>query len=303
MKLKHILALAASLALALAVARPAAAAPAPSADVRIVSDVTVESRGRVARRTVTISYHENKLRVELGPDIVLLYDLEARRVFHLDLARKTYRITNLGDTAPNSAVERLRMGQKRSVRVKLEDSDHTRTIAGLPARKQVVVAQVRDDGNTMQGSNPVGGVSFKSSRGTYGIGIPLGADPRDEEGPDERKKNRKPVAIDIQAEYWMSDAVPLGTIPTAAFPCVALTLPNGNLPMALLEPMWTKVLATGRTFPLSSHVVVTPVPDDAGKPVVVKTEVQSIATTTLDRLLFCVPSDFTLEVDAVPGRQ
>lgn len=264
--------------------RPAAA------DARIVSEVTVEAAGSVTRRSVTACFRDDKVRVESGGDVVLLYDLGGRKVYRLDVARKTYRIADLGENAPSGAADRLRSG-RRTVRVHVQASEETRTVAGLSARKRVVAAHAETEGDALRRENPWGAASARVGGGMYGLGIPTGAKPREEDAPSPPKAH-EPAAIDVNAEYWLTDAVPLGRSPIAALPYVALTLPTGGLPLTLLEPLWAKLGVSSKEFPLSSRVVTTPAPAD-GNATVVTTEVRSIATTPLDRMLFYVPSDYT----------
>lgn len=258
------------------------------ADVRVVSEVTVEAGGATARRAVTMCWRDDKVRVEVEGGAVLIYDLGGRKVYRLDAARKTYRVADLGEAAPTDAAARLR-ASKRRVRVDVKAAQQSRTVAGLTGRKCVVAAHVEEEPSALRRENPWGAASIRA--GGYGLGIPTGAPPR----PGKGTPPREPEVIDVTAEYWVSDAVPMGRSPLAALPYLDVTLPDGASATALLEPLCARLAASAQGFPVSSRVVATPVGTPAAGRTVIGTEVRSVTSGPLDRLLFYVPSDYTMD--------
>jgi hypothetical protein len=307
------------------------------ADVKIISEVTVTggpARAQAATpgtsqqagspsgtpataaakpeipKTVTTYYKARMARTEVEGGPLTIYDGQAGKVFILHPDQQTYSVFSLGQmleqsgsaTEPSSAGGRGR-GARFDVKVNLEKSDATKTIAGKEAAKYVLTASMqlisRRGGGFGGGRGFPGGGGFPRRGGRFprgGFPLAEGASPSGETGGAPSPGGPGIGSIQIQGEYWLADAAFLPAAENSPLlPLLSQTLRAGPI----LRDLNSK-LVKSKQVPLSSKLTMTRPNAESQEPLVTTMEVKTITEGPLDDALFKVPDGYK---EVKPARQ
>lgn len=263
-----------------AVLLAAAQAIPASADVKIVSEVTMKGLPEQAKTmqpgidkpvTTMTLYKGDKQRTEAGGTITI-YDCAADKLYTLDTTKKTYTVSSVGNALNAVADNPFLAMMKFETKAFVKPGTERKTIAGKAAKSYIYTAILK---MSMEGGDP----SISAMMPT----------------------------ITMKGIQWTTDAV---TLPANCAKMLQSQFARRVPPFLAsgMKPLMDQ-MATIKGTPLSNQVTVSFIVSAAAgglpgmpkEPIITTTEVKSVSEEPLDESLFTVPADYTLVEAAQPG--